>query len=217
MSDGFHPPLEEYLSAILELGSDGTPVISARLCEHLARSAPTVKEMVDRLEDDGYVIREGRRLILTDAGTEVAERVVRRHRLAERLLHDVIGLEWHKVHAEAGRWEHVISDDVEQKLITLLDDPATCPHGNLIPGSRSSTPEPKTTLLESAVGSNMEIVRIAESIEHDDEIMLLLGTAGLTPGAMVTVTSLKAGVVSVDGPRGSTQLPGRCAQGVLVR
>ena len=85
--------------------------------------------------EDGYVTREGRRLSLTEPGRDLAEKVVRKHRLAERLLVDVIGLEWHKVHREAGRWEHVISDDVEARLVELLGDPATCPHGNPIPGS----------------------------------------------------------------------------------
>jgi DtxR family transcriptional regulator, iron-dependent repressor len=86
------------------------------------------------------VTRDGRLLYLTESGQALAERVVRTHRLAERLLVDVIGLEWHKVHREAGRWEHVISDDVEARLVELLGDPSTCPHGNPIPGSHSPTP-----------------------------------------------------------------------------
>ena len=115
-------------------------MIQARIAERLGRSAPSVSEMLDRLIDDGYVTREGRRLSLTDSGRALAEKVVRKHRLAERLLVDVIGLEWHKVHREAGRWEHVISDDVEARLVELLGDPATCPHGNPIPGSHSPAP-----------------------------------------------------------------------------
>jgi DtxR family Mn-dependent transcriptional regulator len=217
MTDGFHPPVEEYLSTILELSVDGAPVISARLCEHLGRSAPTVKEMVDRLEDLGYLYRDGRSLVLTPSGLEVAERVVRRHRLAERLLHDVIGLEWHKVHVEAGRWEHVISDEVEEKLLSLLGDPATCPHGNPIPGSKNATLEPTGMLSECLSGTQHEIVRIAESIEHDDEMMTLLGEAGLIPKAQVRVVRLSKASVWVEGPEGMIELPIHCAQGVLVR
>ena len=217
MAIGFHPPVEEYLSAILELGADGTPVISARLCEHLKRSAPTVKEMMDRLVDDGYVTRNGRVLELTPSGTEIAERVVRRHRLAERLLHDVIGLEWHKVHAEAGRWEHVISDDVEEKLRALLNDPATCPHGNPIPGSHAAVIEPTATLIDSLPGSTVEVIRIAESIEHDDEMLILLGQWGITPGASVSCGRRGTDGVDVVGPKGEVLLPERCARGVLVR
>src|SRR5207244_6183270 len=101
-----------------------------------------VSETVGRLEGQGFVeLRDDRTLALTDKGRVLATTVVRRHRLAERLLVDVIGLEWEKVHREADRWEHVISDDVEAKLIALLGDPATCPHGNPIPGSAHAQPE----------------------------------------------------------------------------
>ena len=103
----YHPPVEEYLETILALGEEGVPVIQARIAERLGRSAPSVSEMLDRLTEDGYVTREGRRLSLTDSGRALAEKVVRKHRLAERLLVDVIGLEWHKVHREAGRWEQI--------------------------------------------------------------------------------------------------------------
>ena len=134
----FHPPVEEYLETMLSLSEEGIPVIQARIVERLGRAAPSVSEMLERLIEDGYVSRQGRRLDLTESGLAVAEKVVRKHRLAERLLVDVIGLEWHKVHREAGRWEHVISDAVEARLVDLLGDPATCPHGNPIPGSGSA-------------------------------------------------------------------------------
>src|SRR5947199_3243579 len=138
MSTGVHPPLEEYLEAIHELGEEGSQVIQARLVERLGHSAPTVSEMVRRLRDEGYLEIEGRTIVLTNQGRSRAESVVRKHRLAERLLTDVIGLEWHKAHLEAGRWEHVISDEVEVLLIKLLDNPTTCPHGNPIPGASTS-------------------------------------------------------------------------------
>src|SRR5947209_20418517 len=111
MARGFHPPLEEYLEAIHELQEEGADVIQARLAERLGHSRPSVSETVKRLRDEGYVEVKGRSIVLTDAGRSRAESVVRKHRLAERLLTDVIGLEWHKVHMEAGRWEHVISDE----------------------------------------------------------------------------------------------------------
>ena len=135
MDSGYHTPIEEYLETIQTLRDEGSDVIGARIAERLGRSAPSVKEMLDRLEDEGYLERVGRTISLTERGEVLATTVVRRHRLAERLLVDVIGLEWYKVHAEAGRWEHVISQDVEDKLVALLGDPATCPHGNPIPGS----------------------------------------------------------------------------------
>src|SRR5712691_9052772 len=111
----------------------------ARLVERLGLSAAAVSETCGRLVDQGFVELDGdRRLSLTTKGRGLATTVVRRHRLAERLLVDVIGLEWEKVHAEAARWEHAISADVEEKLVQLLGDPATCPHGNPIPGSKNT-------------------------------------------------------------------------------
>ena len=150
----YHPPVEEYLETMLGLAEEGVPVIQARIAERLGRSAPSVSEMLDRLTEDGYVTREGRRLSLTPSGRALAEKVVRKHRLAERLLVDVIGLEWHKVHREAGRWEHVISDDVEARLVELLGDPATCPHGNPIPGSHSTAPSEPTRPLADVERAN---------------------------------------------------------------
>ena len=141
-------------------------MIQARIAERLGRSAPSVSEMLDRLLEDGYVARDGRRLSLTESGQALAEKVVRKHRLAERLLVDVIGLEWHKVHREAGRWEHVISDDVEARLVELLGDPATCPHGNPIPGSHSPAPStPVRPLAEVDAGERVRLFRISEEVE----------------------------------------------------
>ena len=134
-----HDTTEEYLEAILEIEEEGVVPIRARLVERLGLSGPAVSETVNRLVDHGYAeLLDDRTLKLTDKGRKVATSVVRRHRLAERLLVDIIGLEWEKVHREADRWEHAISAEVEEKLVALLGDPATCPHGNPIPGSRTS-------------------------------------------------------------------------------
>ena len=188
MPDGFHPPVEEYLETMLALSEEGVPVIQARIAERLGRSAPSVSEMLDRLVDDGYVRREGRRLHLTDSGRELAEKVVRKHRLAERLLVDVIGLEWHKVHREAGRWEHVISDDVEARLVELLGAPATCPHGNPIPGSRTAAPDvPTRPLAEAKEGERVRLVRISEEVETNLGSLTLLDESGFIPGAVARV------------------------------
>ena len=187
MTTGFHPPVEEYLEAMFELEEAGVAVIRARLAERLGHAAPTVSEMVRRLEGDGYVQTKGRTLKMTTSGRNVAESVVRKHRLAERLLADVIGLEWHKVHAEAGRWEHVISDDVEERLVILLENPSTCPHGNPIPGA-SSIPAPKTMPLNEAVdGQDVELDYITEGGERDVRLLGYLQEHGLRPGAKVHV------------------------------
>ena len=188
--DGFHPPLEEYLETVHSLTEEGTPVIQARIAERLGRSAPSVSEMLDRLEGEGYVRRSGRVVQLTDSGSVVAEKVVRRHRLAERLLVDVIGLEWHKVHLEAGRWEHVISDDVEARLVELLGDPATCPHGNPIPGSSSpSPPRVAVPLALAEPGQRIRLERISEDVELDTSMLTYLSHHGFVPGATAQVSS----------------------------
>jgi DtxR family Mn-dependent transcriptional regulator len=184
----YHPPVEEYLETMLGLAEEGVPVIQARIAERLGRSAPSVSEMLDRLIEEGYVTREGRRLSLTDSGRALAEKVVRKHRLAERLLVDVIGLEWHKVHREAGRWEHVISDDVEARLVELLGDPATCPHGNPIPGSHSPAPLAATRPLdEVGEGERVRLLRISEEVELNLGSLTLLDDGGFIPGAVALV------------------------------
>jgi len=213
----YHPPVEEYLETMHDLAEEGVPVIQARIAERLGRSAPSVSEMLDRLTEDGYVTRDGRRLSLTESGQELAEKVVRKHRLAERLLVDVIGLEWHKVHSEAGRWEHVISDDVEARLVELLGDPATCPHGNPIPGSRTPAPSAATRpLAEVPEGERVRLFRISEEVETNLGSLELLDEGGFIPGAVAQVrrrdaegaieVSVEGGAVTLRVPR---QLSGR--------
>jgi DtxR family Mn-dependent transcriptional regulator len=206
----YHPPVEEYLETMLSLAEEGVPVIQARIAERLGRSAPSVSEMLDRLREDGYVTRQGRLLSLTESGQALAEKVVRKHRLAERLLVDVIGLEWHKVHREAGRWEHVISDDVEARLVELLGDPATCPHGNPIPGSHS--PAPAVTvrpLAEVDAGERVRLFRISEEVELNLGSLTLLDEGGFIPGVVAHVAGRdpEGNVeVTVEGGAGSIRV-----------
>jgi DtxR family Mn-dependent transcriptional regulator len=207
----FHPPVEEYLETMLSLSEEGVPVIQARIAERLGRSAPSVSEMLDRLREDGYVERDGRRLSLTESGQALAEKVVRKHRLAERLLVDVIGLEWHKVHREAGRWEHVISDDVEARLVELLGDPATCPHGNPIPGSHSQAPSaPVRPLAEVEAGERVRLFRISEEVESNLGSLTLLDEGGFIPGVVAKVGERdpEGNVgVTVEGGREAIRVP----------
>ena len=187
VAHGFHPPVDEYLKVIYELEEGDVPVIRARLAERLGHTGPSVTEMVRRLVAEGHLLVEGRSLRLTDQGRRHAEAVVRRHRLAERLLADVLGLPWPKVHQEAGRWEHVISQDVEERLVVLLENPATCPHGNPIPGS--GAPRPRQRRLAGAEpGEEVRLERITETVELDPETLAYLDTHGLRPGATALVT-----------------------------
>ncbi len=185
---GFHPPVEEYLETIQSLEEEGTPVIQARIAERLGRTAPTVSEMLDRLGNEGYVRRSGRTIALTPEGREVAERVIRKHRLAERLLVDVIGLPWHKAHLEAGRWEHVISDEVEERLVVLLGNPSTCPHGNPIPGAPvDESRDRQVSLADMPAGESFRLMRITEEVELDIAALTYLGEHGLVPGTSAQV------------------------------
>src|SRR6266581_3039753 len=170
-----HDATEEYLETILELEEEGVPAIRARLVERLGVSAPSVSETVNRLVDLGYTeLLADRTLFLTQKGRDLATSIVRRHRLAERLLVDIIGLEWEKVHREADRWEHAISADVEEKLVQLLGDPATCPHGNPIPGSAHKVDVRGSVALTRARAGRVEVTSISEKIELDDSALVLL-------------------------------------------
>src|SRR4029078_2428088 len=143
-----HDATEEYLETILEIEEEGIIPIRARLVERLGLSAAAVAEQVNRLIEHGYAELLGdRTLRLTEKGRDLAVSIVRRHRLAERLLVDVMGLEWERAHKEAARWEHAISAEVEEKLVELLGDPATCPHGNPIPGSAHKVEGPASVPL----------------------------------------------------------------------
>jgi DtxR family transcriptional regulator, Mn-dependent transcriptional regulator len=205
---GFHPPVEEYLETIQALTEEGTQVIAARLAARLGRSAPSVSEMLDRLAAEGYVERSGRHIALTKEGRKLADSVIRKHRLAERLLVDIIGLPWHKAHLEAGRWEHVISDEVEQRLVEILGNPTTCPHGNPIPGtdgqgeagrSRAPSRTEQQSLAEVAPGQKVRLERITEKVELDMGTLEYLDEHGFIPGRSALVQErLEDGTVNLE-------------------
>ncbi len=213
----WHDTTEEYLEAILEIEEEGTVPIRARLVERLGLSAPAVSETVNRLVDHGYAeLLDDRSLRLTPKGREVATSVVRRHRLAERLLVDVIGLEWEKVHREADRWEHAISADVEEKLVQLLGDPGTCPHGNPIPGSRSAPATPIGSPLATSAPGRVLVQRISEKVEIDDDAIAFLAQAQLIPGRDATVVGPEDGGVRVQSDAGDQLVPRELAALVYV-
>ncbi|MBX9398763.1 metal-dependent transcriptional regulator [Streptomyces sp. TRM72054] len=219
---------EMYLRTILELEEEGAVPLRARIAERLNQSGPTVSQTVARMERDGLVSVAGdRHLELTDEGRRLATRVMRKHRLAECLLVDVIGLEWEHVHAEACRWEHVMSEAVERRVLELLRHPTQSPYGNPIPGLEElggkSTVEP--FLGESMVslsdlkpgpnGASAVVRRIGEPIQTDPELMHTLRHAGVQPGAVVNVTSLPGGVTVGSGGE-VAELPTQAAAHVFV-
>lgn len=182
---------EMYLRTVWELEEEGITPIRARLVERLGLSAPAVSETVARLEQEGLLrIAPSRKLELTEEGRKRATSVMRKHRLAERLLTDIIGLEWEEIHNEACKWEHVISDRVERRLIDLLGTPLTCPHGNPIPGLGNEVPDQHlVTMAEAAkVGCRVTVTRISEHLQVDVNAMRFLREHGLKPGAMTTLS-----------------------------
>ena len=170
------------------LDEEHVPVIQARLVERLGHSPQAVSEMIRRLSDESYVARSGRGLELTEKGRARAESVVRKHRLAERFLVDVVGLPWYEAHHEAGRWEHVISDEVEARFVAILHNPTTCPHGNPIPGTVRD-PLPQRALTEVAEGTLVTLSRITELIEVDRDALVYLSNHGLVPGRRARIRS----------------------------
>ena len=217
MTTEIHPPVEEYLEAIHELEEEGIHVIQARLAERLGHSPPSVSEMVHRLEGEGHVRIDGRDVHLTASGRKRAESVVRKHRLAERLLTDVIGLEWHKAHAEACRWEHVISDEVEEHLVELLGNPTTCPHGNPIPGSGGARPE-VSSLADAAPGDTVLLERVTEQIEIDADASEYLSAKGFTPGATAAVVARRDdGTLTLSLDSGTIELEPKLARQLYVK
>jgi DtxR family Mn-dependent transcriptional regulator len=197
---------EMYLRTIYELVEEGITPMRARIAERLHQSGPTVSQTVARMERDGLVTVEGdRHLQLTAEGHSLATRVMRKHRLAERLLTDVIGLDWELVHEEACRWEHVMSESVERRLLELLGHPTESPYGNPIPGlvELGETGEGEefrhgVEALSAAVGDDsrrVRVRRISEEMQKDESLMGALRRAGAMPGAVVAAVITEEGVL----------------------
>jgi DtxR family Mn-dependent transcriptional regulator len=198
----WHPAFEEYCECIFGLQEDEVDVIQARIAERLGVSRPAVSEMVKRMEANGLVV-VGRTITLTEAGAELAASVVRRHRLAERFLTDVLGLPWAEAHREAGKWEHVMSDEVESAMNRVLGQPTTCPHGNPIPGSSYEAPDAEP-LVQLSVGSSFVVTRIPEELEVNPGMLEFLEGSSVRPGCagLVTASSPDGTVtVEIDGVR----------------
>ena len=202
---------EMYLRTIYELVEEGIVPLRARIAERLHQSGPTVSQTVARMERDGLLTVEGdRHLQLTPEGTRLATRVMRKHRLAERLLTDVIGLDWELVHAEACRWEHVMSETVERRLVELLGHPTESPYGNPIPGLQElgehsdgeefmADVEPLDTVVDGGAEIRVLVRRISEEMQKDEAMMGALRRVGALPDKVITVTAGAEGVLIGSG------------------
>jgi DtxR family Mn-dependent transcriptional regulator len=183
-----HPAFEEYCEAIFELEEDDVDVIQARIVERLGVSRPAVSEMIRRLEHENLISIDHNTIRLSPTGESLGQQVVRRHRLAERFLTDILGLSWAEAHHEAGRWEHVMSTKVEVAMDRLLGSPTTCPHGNPIPGSHYEAPNSRR-LVDLTVGDAFTVSRIPEELEFTPGLLDFLEGASLLPGREGTVTA----------------------------
>ncbi|MGZ3610780.1 MAG: metal-dependent transcriptional regulator [Ktedonobacteraceae bacterium] len=187
--------VEEYLETIYNMSAEDEVVIGARLAEKVHVSAPTVTEMLKRLVRDGYIDMDAKRQVtLTEEGNKAAEAVLRRHRLTERFLVDMLGMQWHQVHEEACRLEHFISGAVEDRVLASLNYPTTCPHGNPIPGSVKNArtylrDQGAVRLSTLAINVSATILLISEVVEDEEALILYLHDKGLTPGTQLTVVA----------------------------
>jgi DtxR family Mn-dependent transcriptional regulator len=206
--------IEEYLQAIYTLQDEGGQVIGARLADFLAVTPAAVSEMLHRLEREGLVSLDGRKTVrFTARGRAIADRITRRHRLAERMLVDLLGYEWWKTHEEAELIEHAMSDEMEERLVRVLGDPQTCPHGNPMPGV---APRPTRTLESLPTGTSATVVRIPDQFEHEPGFLRYLDTQGLRPGVVVTAVARDDAAlrVRVDGVERALRID--CGHKVLV-
>ena len=217
---------EMYLRTIFELEEEGVVPMRARIAERLNQSGPTVSQTVARMERDGLVVLGSeRQLELTPLGRTTATRVMRKHRLAECLLVDVLQLPWEEVHAEACRWEHVMSESVERRLLEVLGNPTTSPYGNPIPGLDELLPDAHASVADEALTPLTEIAqpevrrviirRIAEPLQEDGDAMAVMRRVGALPGAYVKVHR-SAGGVTVGSAGEYAELADDVALHVLV-
>lgn len=217
---------EMYLRTVYELEEEGVIPLRARIAERLEQSGPTVSQTVARMERDGLIwVAEDRHLELTEEGRNLAISVMRKHRLAERLLVDIIGLDWEDVHAEACRWEHVMSEEVERRLVQVLNHPTTSPYGNPIPGlaQLGATAASKSTLhlqrlsdLPLDVPVAVVIRRLAEHVQVDVEVLSGLREVGVVPNARVSVVNSATGVTITAAGHESFTLPEDLAHAIQV-
>jgi DtxR family Mn-dependent transcriptional regulator len=220
---------EMYLRTILELEEEAIVPLRARISERLGHSGPTVSQTVGRMERDGLVVvSDDRSLELTDSGRQKAVDVMRKHRLAERLLSDVIGLDWAYVHEEACRWEHVMSEQVERRLVELLGHPTESPYGNPIPGLAQLGDQPAKEFEQGVIGLVRRlneagepitgtVRRLAEPVQVDPELLQQLKSAGVLPGASGDYRYSEGYVlVQMDGNDEGLELPVEVASHIFL-
>ena len=200
--------IENYLESVYNMRDECTTVIAARLAERLGVKPPTVSQTLQRMRRDGLIKIEGNEIALTKIGHEVAEAGIRRHRLVERFMTDILKLEWAVAHREAEPLQHAMSDLIEQKMLEVLGHPLTCPHGNPIPGMQPTRLPPDALTLDvTESGKRVKVLRITEEGERDPRLLDYLQKNGLVPGTSVIVEEVApwSGVITLS--RDGTRIP----------
>ncbi|MGH7322389.1 MAG: metal-dependent transcriptional regulator [Candidatus Rokuibacteriota bacterium] len=183
--------VQDYLAAIYDLTGSGKPVIGARLAKHMQVSAPAVTEALQRMCRAGYIrLSAGKEVAFTKKGKAMAEVMARRHRLLERWLTDILGLDWTEAHEEAHRLEHALSPRVEDRLAAILGMPSTCPHGNPIPGMAGGSHTHAFPLDQAAEGASVVVERITEEAEADRKLLEHLWRDGVRPGTPLKIEEI---------------------------
>lgn len=197
------PTVEEYLETIYVLTQENRPVIAAALADFLCVTPPTVTQTLKRMLRDGYITIEQRKVIaLTETGCKAAESVMRRHRLVERLLVDMLGMSWTQAHDEADRLQYAISPTLEAVLSQKLNHPETCPHGNPIPGNAPSMFDTTAQrLTDFSLGARVRLTRISEQAERNVEVLAFAEENGLLPGRVFQIVAITPfnGTITLEG------------------
>lgn len=210
--------IDEYLGAIYELVEEGTPAVQARIARRLGVSRASVSEQIGRLRTMGMIEPKGRDLELTVRGFAIAEDAVRRHRMSERFLTDVLKVPWHLSHQEANRFQSGITGEVDRRMGALLGGPATCPHGNPIPGTGAKLPKDMRPLREFAPGDKVILVRLVEDVELDTDVLRYLEQHGLMPGVRIVILATAPdGTMSVAAGAKKSSVGGALTDNLWVR
>ncbi len=212
--------LDHLATEVLEVLVENDAARLATSRDELERRLPDTPEdiaaAVGALAAAGIASTRDHLVQLTEEGRDQAFLRVRRHRLTARLLSDIIGIQWWKVHAMTSRWERLVDDEVERRIVDLLDDPGTCPHGNPIPGSANQPHFPDAMLLDDAPVGPCRIVRVTQTLVDDDEALQLLELSGFLPGTEGEIKSRRDGWVEVAGTLRDAALPPHMARHVIV-
>jgi DtxR family Mn-dependent transcriptional regulator len=210
---------DDYLEAVYEMHEEGADVVQARIADRLGVSRAAVSEKVGRLVRMKLVqVDDERQVILTSHGRAVAEDAVRRHRMAERFLIDVLKLPWHKAHEEAERFQDAITEEIEQRILAVLGEAVTCPHGNPIPGTGATIPTDLVSLDEMSAGDEAELIRLTEDVELQTGVLRYFEEHGLMPGNRIRVVEIAPdGTMTLEVNGVTSSLGAELADNMWVR